>query len=314
MHGAGMTSGVIALSLAVSVSCTPAEQESGIAQKQCEISADQLGQFVTVPAGSFLKGAAPVYPEETPSLRLQVDAFEIQTHEVTTAQFAAFVDATGYVTDVERGIADQRADAGSAVFAHGDAYQAEQRAWSLVADATWHASSGAGSDLTKRDLYPVIHISKRDAETYASWAGGRLPNEVEWEYAATLGLPDPTDPVSGAYDENGPRANTWQGIFPITDLGTDGFQGAAPVGCFAPDRLGLYDMIGNVWEWTDTPYGEGTHTLKGGSFLCADNFCRRFRPAARHPQETDFSANHIGFRIVRDVPADTENETDPESL
>ena len=116
--------------------------------------------------------------------------------------------------------------------------------------------------------------------------------------------PEPSDPASGAYRDGTPRANTWQGVFPVVDLGTDGFQGASPVGCFEPDQLGLYDMIGNVWEWTDTPYATARHTIKGGSFLCADNFCRRYRPAARQPQETDFSSNHIGFRIVRDLPVE----------
>jgi len=115
----------------------------------------------------------------------------------------------------------------------------------------------------------------------------------------------PDVPTSGAYGDTGPRANTWQGVFPVVNLETDGFSGAAPVGCFPADRLGLHDMIGNVWEWTDTPFANGPHTLKGGSYLCADNFCRRYRPAARHPQETDFSTNHIGFRIVRDI-AETE--------
>ena len=261
-----------------------------------------------IPSGSFEKGASPLYAEEAPSLRLQVDSFLIQSHEVTNAQFAAFVDATSYLTDAERGVLDGREGAGSAVFIHADEQTGTPSEWTLMANASWKTPEGEASSIIGREDHPVVHISKRDADAYAHWAGGRLPSEVEWEYVASLGLPDPDDQSSGAYGTDGPRANTWQGIFPVANLETDGFEGAAPVGCFDPDRLGLYDMIGNVWEWTDTPFGQGTHTMKGGSFLCADNFCRRYRPAARHPQDTDFSSNHIGFRIVRDLKADSSKE------
>jgi formylglycine-generating enzyme required for sulfatase activity len=256
---------------------------------------------VQITPGSFVKGSAPIYPEEVSDMRVQVDAFWIQTHEVTNAQYQAFVDATGYVTEVEQGILAGGVGAGSAVFLHPDEADPNSATWTLDPTATWRSEQD-------RTNAPVVHITKGDAEDYAEWAGGRLPNEVEWEYAAQLGLPDPDDPVSGAYGEQGPRANTWQGIFPIDDTGDDGFQGIAEVGCFEPDRLGLYDMIGNVWEWTDTPYGDATHTIKGGSFLCANNFCRRYRPAARQPQETNFSSNHIGFRIVRDTPPSRRSE------
>ncbi len=198
--------------------------------------------------------------------------------------------------------------AGSAVFIYADARAGNPSEWALLKDASWKTPEGAGSSINSRASHPVVHVSKRDAEAYARWAGGRLPSEVEWEYVASLGLSNPNDQSSGAYAEGAPRANTWQGIFPIANLETDGFEGTAPVGCFEADKQGLYDMIGNVWEWTDTPYTNLTHTIKGGSFLCADNFCRRYRPAARQPQETDFSASHIGFRIVRDLKADNQKE------
>ena len=296
-------SSLVAWALLISLAaCAPSEEAAQSNVATCGLTSQQIGSFVDIPQGSFLKGASPLYPEESPSLRLQVDGFQIQSHEVTNAQFAAFVDAANYLTDAERGVLEGRDGAGSAVFIPPQE-QAEARSeWRLAADANWKTPEGADSSISDRQNHPVVHVSKRDAEAYARWAGGRLPSEVEWEYVASLGLPDPSDQASGACGANGPRANTWQGIFPVANLKTDGFEGAAPVGCFEADSQGLYDMIGNVWEWTDTPFSEGTHTMKGGSYLCADNFCRRYRPAARHPQDTDFSSNHIGFRIVRDSP------------
>ena len=288
--------------LATISACTPSDPPTNNTANTCGLSPEQIGTFVDIPQGSFTKGVSPLYAEEAPSLRLQVGAFQIQTHEVTNAQFAAFVKATDYLSDAERGVLEGRIGAGSSVFIHPDQQGEARSEWLLMAEASWKAPEGEGSSITGLANHPVVHVSKRDADAYARWAGGRLPSEVEWEYVASLGLPDPGDQSSGAYGSDGPRANTWQGIFPVANLETDGFEGAAPVGCFQPDRLGLHDMIGNVWEWTDTPFGEGTHTMKGGSYLCADNFCRRYRPAARQPQDTDFSSNHIGFRIVRDSP------------
>mgnify|MGYP006279171067 CR=1 FL=1 len=251
-----------------------------------------------------MSGAAPVYPEEGPAMRLHVAAFELLSHEVTNAEFARFVEATGYVTDAERSVAQGREGAGSAVF--GRATATTVPGWRLDPDASWRAPEGAGSDLSGRETHPVVHVSYRDAEAYAQWAGARLPEAVELEYAATLGLPDASRAESGAYGPDGrPLANTWQGVFPVANTVEDGFAGTAPVGCFGADRLGAHDLIGNVWEWTRTPYAPDQHTLKGGSFLCAANFCRRYRPAARQPQDTDFSSNHTGFRIVRDIDPDS---------
>ena len=299
---------VVAVSAAVVSACsqdgTPALNQVAT----CGLVSAEQGQFIDVPAGSFIKGTAPIYPEEAPTIRLQVSAFRIQVHEVTNAQFAVFVEQTGYITDAEQSLLDERVDAGSAVFLHPAERREISDVWTLEPRANWRSPNGTDELFEDREDHPVIHVSRRDADAYAEWAGGRLPSEVEWEYAASLGLRDPDDASSGAYDEDRPVANTWQGVFPMADLGTDGFTDTAPVGCFEADRLGLHDMIGNVWEWTSTPFNTGTYTLKGGSYLCANNFCRRYRPAARQPQETDFSTNHIGFRIVQDIDPDTGGE------
>lgn len=268
----------------------------------CGLEASQIGAFVDIPAGKFRMGDDPVYPEETSEMTLHMQGFRMLAHEVTNAEFARFAGATGYVTDAERSAAAGGPAAGSAVFLMPADRPGPADTWKLVAGATWRAPEGPGSDLEGRALHPVVHVSLADARAYAAWAGGRLPSEEEWEYAAAIGLPDPDNSASGAYSAAGqPVANTWQGFFPLADSATDGFSGRAPTGCFPPSRVGLYDMIGNVWEWTESPFDEVSNTIKGGSYLCADNFCRRYRPAARHPQERDFSASHIGFRIIKDL-------------
>jgi sulfatase modifying factor 1 len=275
------------------------------AQVACGLDGSQIGTFVSIPAGSFMVGARPVYPEEGPPQRLRVDGFDIQRHEVTNNQFAAFVAATNYRTDAETSVASGRADGGSAVFARAPKGQASIGAWALIKGATWRAPDGQGSSIDGKGNWPVVHVSYRDALAYATWANVRLPSEIEWEYAASLGLPNPDDSRSGAFDDKGqPRANTWQGLFPVLDEGSDGFEGVAPVGCFKPDKNGLTDIIGNVWEWTALADPSARQALiKGGSHLCTDSFCGRFRPEARQYQDVDFSTNHIGFRIVRDAEA-----------
>lgn len=280
-----LRSAALAAVLAMVAACAeePAEE---VADAGCGLSETDRGRFVEIAGGSFEKGRDALYPEEGVPTRLAVDGFAVQVHEVTNDQFAAFVEATGYVTDAER--------AGSALF--------ENSSWRLAEDATWRTPEGAGSTIEGRGTHPVVHVSHADAQAYADWAGGRLPSEVEWEYAAAQGLRDPGNPFSGAVDDEGqPIANTWQGMFPYQDLEADGFGTTAAAGCFPQSETGLYDMIGNVWEWTDTPFGPGRHTIKGGSHLCAENYCRRYRPASRQPQESDFSGSHIGFRIVRDL-------------
>ena len=263
---------------------------------ECAIVEGAVGGFVDIPGGGFVMGADPRYPEEGPPRRVFVSPFRLQAHEVTNGQFAAFVEATGYETEAER-------NGGSALFQETSTPEILMSWWRLDRSASWKTPAGVGSGLEGLALHPVVHVSLKDARAYAEWAGGRLPTEVEWEYAASLGLFDPNDANSGMRAPNGEaRANVWTGLFPLSDTGADGFAGLAPVGCFDPARTGAYDMIGNVWEWTETPFARGAlrFTIKGGSFLCSDNYCRRYRVAARDSLERDFSSSHVGFRIVED--------------
>ena len=191
--------------------------------------------------------------------------------------------------------------------------------WQFIAGASWQHPQGPDSNVESKGAFPVVHIIHADALAYAKWLGRRLPSEEEWEYASRGGLEGASfswgeeDPNAGAS-----KANTWQGRFPYNNLNEDGFVGSSPVGCFAANGLGLHDMTGNVWEWTDTPYGPDrkrdygvdgydpqqpgviVKTLKGGSFLCSDNYCQRFRPAARQAQDTTLASSHIGFRTAAD--------------
>ena len=247
-----------------------------------------------------------MYPEEGRPIKVKVMSFEMQIHEVTNGQFQRFVNETGYITEAELGAQQARPGAGSAVFGAANLNQEDLEAgetdprWNLVKGATWKTPFGPGTSIEGRGLFPVIHISLNDAHEYAKWSGTRVPSESEWEYAASLGLPDPQDQMSGAYEKGKhPIANTWQGTFPSFDSGADGFRGLAPVGCYPPNKMGLFDIVGNAWEWTSSYQDSARAIIKGGSFLCSKDYCRRFRPAARQFQEHDFSTSHIGFRVVR---------------
>ena len=260
----------------------------------------QQGKFIDLPSGTFVKAFDPQNIEEGHEKLVSIDGFSIQYHEVTNAQFAAFVEATGYITDAEKNGA--LPNAGSALFSLPSTESAGF--WALVKGATWQQPNPKETNVQLNPNHPVVHVSYRDATAYANWVGARLPTENEWEYAAQRGLPDPTNSSSGAIDDSGIAiANTWQGVFPIVNTATDGYASIAPIGCYPASEVGLYDMIGNVWEWTSTPFNNSDHlyTIKGGSFLCANNFCQRYRPAARQSQEENFSTNHIGFRVVKDL-------------
>ena len=295
--------GLLSLALA---GCGPLARSEQMAQgeraSQCLDQA--LSDMVWIPGDSFTMGEAPQYFEEGPATVRQIKGFWIDSHEITNAQFAAFVKQTGYRTLAERApppLPDAPPEMlvpGSAVFnvpSDGD-----PRWWRWVAGAEWRHPSGPDDSIDGHDNVPVVQIAYDDALAYAQWAGKSLPSEEQWEYAARAGkavLPEPVD-------ANGiPQANYYQGVFPARDLGTDGFQTRAPIGCFKPNGFGLYDMIGNVWEWTDSDGAradamEGVKIIKGGSYLCAANYCARYRPAARQFQERGLGTDHIGFRLV----------------
>ena len=275
-------------------------------------------------------GSTAFYPEEAPIHTAAVRAFAIERHPVTNAQFAAFVAETGYVTVAERsldpalypGVADADLLPGALVF-RAPAGPVNLRDWRLWWDwasgACWREPFGPGSDIAGKQDHPVVQVAYPDAAAYAQWAGRRLPTEAEWEYAAQAGSTTPyswgDEPtVGGAL-----MANTWQGRFPYRNDGAFGWAGTSPVGTFPPNGFGLVDMIGNVWEWTTTPYSRHhlleqqvsaccpppadpdptvSQTLKGGSHLCAPEYCHRYRPDARSPQSQDSATTHIGFRCV----------------
>ncbi len=265
--------------------------------ESCRLTQSDLGAVVDIPGGGFMLGADPVYGEEGPPRKVFVSAFRLQAHEVTNSQFAAFVEATGYVTEAEL-------KGGSARFREGSTTGTFMSWWSVAPDATWRTPEGAGSTLEGKSFHPVVHVTLNDARAYAKWVGGRIPTEIEWEYAASLGLFDPMDPESGMRRPDGTlRANVWTGVFPVLNSREDGYGGTAPVGCFEPGLTGAYDMIGNVWEWTDTPFTPAAprFTIKGGSYLCSADYCRRYRAAARQSLEIGFSTAHIGFRVVMDA-------------
>lgn len=308
-----------------------------------------LHNMVFIPGGTFQMGSANFYPEERPVRTVTVDGFYMDKYTITNEDYAQFVLATGYVTVAERplnpddypGAKPELLLPGALVFnpSKGPVDLRNYFNWWIwVPGANWKHPLGPGSSITGKEKHPVVQVAYEDAEAYASWAGKELPTEAEWEFAARGGLEGMAFTWGNEdVQQVTPMANTWQGLFPFQNLLTDGFEGTAPVGAFAPNGYGLYDMAGNVWEWTcdwwvQQMNGEAEKyktcctkanprvespaasydacqpevkiprkVIKGGSHLCAPNYCLRYRPAARQPQMVDTGMCHIGFRCIRKI-------------
>lgn len=306
--------------------------------------------MVEVPGGTFMMGSERFYADEKPCRKIRVGRFSADRFPVTNRSFAAFVEDTGYVTTAELppdpsqypDMIAEMAYAGSLVFQRTEVpvdLSDPSQWWLFAPEADWRHPLGRGSSISGLEDHPVVHVTYADAEAYAAWAGKALPTEAEWEFAARGGL-EGRDYAWG--DELAPAgamlANYWQGLFPFANQLLDGWERTSPVDTYPPNGYGLYDMIGNVWEWTADRYairagggsqssgprsccgggevdprgrvrggsvdtGDGATSiarkvLKGGSHLCAANYCQRYRPAARHPQTVDTSTSHVGFRCI----------------
>jgi len=297
-------------------------------------------KMIVIPGGEFLMGTNdPVFADAAPVHRVRVDSFLMDEHEVTNADFAAFVKATGYVTIAQRkpeakdypGVPESKLVAGSAVFAApANAVDLADPSnwWSYVAGADWKHPLGPGSSILGHENEPVTQVCYEDAIAYCKWAGKRLPTEAEWEYAARGGKSS-NDPYYWGKDlkpgGNWP-ANIFEGDFPAGNTNEDGYAALAPVKSFPPNAFGLYDMEGNVWEWcadyyrpdyyrnsvTDNPKGPKDsydpeepgavkRVQRGGSFLCSDQYCIRYKAGSRGKGEIRSASNNLGFRCVKDV-------------
>ena len=290
-------------------------------------------------------GSEEFYPEERPVHEVRVDGFWMDRCTVTNEEFERFVTATGYQTVAERplqpedfpGVPPEKLVPGALVF-HKTAGPVDLKDyrnwWTWTPGASWRNPYGPGSSIHGIEKHPVVHIAFGDAQVYAKWAEKKLPTEAEWEFAARGGLEGAKFTWGDEHFPDGKAmANSWQGEFPWQNSLLDGYEGTAPVGSFPPNGYGLFDMAGNVWEWTsdwfvsrhadelvksccgppanpridspDKSYDPGQpdvhvprKVVKGGSFLCAPNYCLRYRPAARQPQMIDTGMSHIGFRCV----------------
>ncbi len=307
--------------------------------------------MVWIPGGEFMQGAIPgdqfAMSHEKPAHKVAVDGFFMDVHEVTNAQFAKFVKETGYVTVAEREIDweemkkqlpegtpkphDSIMRPGSLVFKKTKSsvpnlYDFSQW-WKWTIGANWKHPDGPESSIKGRENDPVVHIAFEDARAYCEWAGRRLPTEAEWEYAARAGREKEAYYWGGDVPELSKMANTWNGEFPVTNTNSDGFERRAPVQSYPPNGFGLYDMAGNVWEWTRDWYNtdyynelsknevsvnpEGADTaynatnpyarekvMKGGSFLCNASYCASYRISSRMATSLDSSLEHLGFRTM----------------
>jgi len=298
--------------------------------------------MVWIPGGEFSMGCEDAAMRDArPFHRVAVDGFWMDSTEVTNEEFARFVKATGYVTVAERkpdaksfpGASPENIVPGSVVFTPPDTkvpLDDHYVWWRYVPGASWRHPSGPASDLRGKERNPVVHIAYEDADAYAKWAGKRLPTEAEFEFAARGGLDRKRFVWGDEFKPNGKfQANTFQGHFPNKNTGEDGFITTSPVRTFPANGFGLFDMAGNVWEWTSDWYrpdyyrmlaetkqiarnpqgppdsldpsepGVAKRVQKGGSFLCTDEYCTRYMPGARGKGEPDTGTNHLGFRCAR---------------
>lgn len=297
-----------------------------------------------IPGGTFWMGSDHHYAEEAPAHAVTVDGFWMDQYLVTNAQFQKFVKATGYVTFAERpanpadypGARPEMLEPASCVFVKPDRpvdQTSHYNWWAYIPRANWRHPEGPGSSIKGRETHPVVHVTYEDVTTYANWIGKAIPTEAEWEFAAWGGRQDAEFAWGDELHPKGKMmANTWQGEFPWENLKTDGYERTSPVGAFPASGYGLYDMIGNVWEWTTDWYQEHRQiqkdsccaslvnprggdreasydpnlpgvkiprkVIKGGSFLCAPSYCRRYRPPARMAEPLDTSTCHLGFRLI----------------
>lgn len=278
---------------------------------------------VELPGGRFLMGTDDEvgFPAdgEGPVREIELSPFRINPTAVTNAQFATFIKATGYLTDAERfGFSYVFEDFLAPALASTAPSVPDAPWWRAVPQATWKHPEGPGSTISSRQNHPVVHVSWNDAQAYCAWSGTRLPTEAEWEYAARGGRPRGRYPWGDELTPAGQhRCNIWQGDFPHHNTGDDGFLGTAPVKSFRPNGFGLYNVAGNVWEWCSDWFSvdfhrTGPHTnptgppegvakvMRGGSYLCHESYCNRYRVAARSSNTPDSSTGNIGFRIAAD--------------
>lgn len=305
---------------------------------------DHLSPLIPVPGGVFRMGSDEFYVEEAPAHDVEVSAFSIEATPVTNRQYERFVAETGYETVAERpldpadfpGAPKENLVPGSMVFTPTQGpvdLRHLSQWWTWVPGANWRNPEGVGSDLSGREHHPVVHVAFEDAEAYARWAGRALPTEAEWERSARGGAEGRAFIWGNEPAPGGRRlAKYWEGAFPWRNRAGDGEERTAPVGAYPPNDYGIFDMAGNVWEWTTDYYREQhegdvdkpcctpkdprgprredsfdrnqpqfaipRRVIKGGSFLCADEYCQRYRPAARRPQMIDTGMSHIGFRCM----------------